>query len=145
MDFLESQYCILDLAEGRLSTGGRHIPLNTLATNHDVAQVEVTVEETFSIAAFSEMEVMGNVNHDCEGTWVVEDQLSKKLPILVARGLVILHQGRVPMRVLNISTEPITIYKGTRIATAESMDSNWEAVCTFTDNALSKQSDNNVA
>ena len=42
---------------------------------------------------------MGNVNHDCEGTWVVEDRLSKKPPILVATGLVTPHQGRVPMRV----------------------------------------------
>ena len=44
LGFLESHYCILDLAQGKLSTGGRHIPLNPRATSHDVAQ---TVEETF--------------------------------------------------------------------------------------------------
>jgi len=49
MDFLESHRRILDLTDGKLSTGGRSIPLIPRVTNYDVAQVEVTVEKCFQL------------------------------------------------------------------------------------------------
>ena len=74
IDFLESNHCILDLAAGKLSAGGRSIPLDP---NHVGKQVsactEITAEETFTIAPVSGMEIMGNVDMDCTGTWLVED------------------------------------------------------------------------
>jgi len=134
MDFLESNHCILDLAEEKLSAAGRSIP------HHVGKQVsactEVTVEETFTIAPVSEMEIMGNVDMDCTGTWLVEDRVSKKLPILVARAVVAPQNGKFPIRVLNLNSELITVYKGTRIATSEPMEYTVEAnISALTDNA----------
>jgi len=120
------------------------IPLHPRVTSHDVAHMEVVVEETFSIAATSEIEIMGTVNQSREGTWVVEDRPTKKPSILVARALVTPHQGRVPMRVLNISIEPLTIYRGTRIATAKLMNGDPKAICAFSDDEPSQQSDDGV-
>jgi len=34
---------------------------------------EVTAEETFTIAPVCEMEITGNVDMNCTGTWLVED------------------------------------------------------------------------
>lgn len=129
MDFLESHHCILDLANGKLSTGGKTMSLDpsqssTLAS----IQMGVTVEENFTIAAESEMEIMGTVSDKCNGTWLVEDLLTKKPPLLIARAVVTPLQGRIPVRVLNLKAEPITVYKGTRIATAELLGRDIETV-----------------
>ena len=132
MDFLESNHCILDLAEGKLSAGGQSIPLDPHCVGKQVsAYTEITAEETFTIAPVSEMEIMGNVNMDCTGTWLVEDRVSKKPPILVARAVVSPQKGRFPIRVLNLTSESITVYKGTRSATGESVERNIEAINTL--------------
>ena len=74
MDLLESNHCILNLSAGKLSAGGRSIPLDPHHVGKQVsACTEVTAEETFTIAPVSEMEIMGNVDMNCTGTWLVED------------------------------------------------------------------------
>ena len=89
MDFLESNHCILDLAEEKLSTGGKTISLYPRHSNSQASVcTKVTVDETFTVAAVSEMEVMGNIGKECGGTWLVEDHLSKKNPLLIARAVV---------------------------------------------------------
>ena len=56
--FLESNHCILDLAEGKLSAGGHRIPLDFPSVGKQVyACAEVIAEETFAIAPISEMEI----------------------------------------------------------------------------------------
>ena len=136
MDFLESNHCIHDLAEGKLSTGGHSIPLDPRCVGMQVsAYTEITAEETFTIAPVSEMEIMGNVNMDCTGTWLVEDRVFKNPPILVARAVVSPQKGRFPNRVLNLTLEPITVYKDTRIATGESMEHNIEAINALTESS----------
>ena len=111
MDFLESNHCILDIAEGKLSTGGKTIPLDPCHSNIQASIcTEVTVDETFTIAAISEMEVKGNISKECDGTsWLVEDYLSKKTPVLIARAVVTPRQGKIPVRILNLKAEPLTI------------------------------------
>ena len=74
LDFLESNQCILDLAKGKLSTCGKNIPLHPhYGKQTAVVHSELSVEETFIVAAMSEMEIMRNICQDCEGTWLVED------------------------------------------------------------------------
>jgi len=53
MDFLESNYCILDLADGiKLSTGGKTMPLDPHHNGMQAAiQAEITVEENLVIGA----------------------------------------------------------------------------------------------
>ena len=82
---------------------------------------------------------MGNVDMNCTGTWLVEDRVPKKLPILVARAIVAPQNGKFPVRVLNLTLEPITVYKGTRIATSEPMEHTVEAnISALADNATSQ-------
>ena len=74
------------------------------------------------------MEIMGNVSTIGDGTWLVEDHLDKKPQVLIARAVVTPQQGRIPIRVLNLNAEPLTIYKGTKLAKAELLEKDMEAV-----------------
>ena len=123
MDFLESNHCILDLAEGKLSAGGQSIFLHPhLGDKQEVAHVDITAEETVTISPVSEMEIMGNMNVECSGTWLVEDRVAKKPPIFVARAVVLPQHGKLPIRVLNLTSQAIIIYKDTTIAIGESVE-----------------------
>ena len=95
----------------------------------------MAVEETFTIAALTEMEIMGNIDKECRGTWLVEDQLSKKPSILVAscRASVMPQQGTVPIRVLNLNPKPLTVYKGTKIAKGESVGLDINAISEYSE------------
>ena len=57
--------------------------------------------------------------------------LSKKPSILVARALVTSQQGRVPVRVLNLSSKSVTVYKGNKIARGELVEENVNPVSVF--------------
>ena len=60
-DFLESNHCILDLAEGKLSAGDQNIPLDPyLGDKQAVAHTDVTAEETVTISL---MAIMGKYEH----------------------------------------------------------------------------------
>jgi len=75
------------------------------------------------------MEIMGNVSNICDGTWLIKDHLSKKPQVLIARAVVTPQQGRIPIRVLNLKAEPLTVYKDTKVAKAELLENDIEAAC----------------
>ena len=60
---------------------------------------------------------------------MVEPKPLKKPQVMVARAIVVPKDGNVPMRMLNMDHQPVTIYKGTKIALAEAVD-NIREVCT---------------
>ena len=100
-----------------------NIPLATQPLKDSVLnQVEIAARETFTIGAMSEMETMGEMQSDCEGTWITEAKQPRRTQVVVARAIVTPQGGRVPMRLLNPKSEPLTIYKGTRLAIAEPID-----------------------
>lgn len=79
LDFLECNQCVLNLAQEELLTHGKSIPLVTQPTKELVArQVEIMTKKTFTIAAVSEMEIIGKIHSACEGTWLMEDKQPKK-------------------------------------------------------------------
>ena len=102
-------------------------------------QVDVTVEDNFVIGAESEMEIMGNVSNICNGTWLVEDHLPKKPQVLIARAVVTPQQGIIPIRVLNLKPEPLTIYKGTKIAKAKLLENGIETVSIVNEDCNAEQ------
>ena len=65
---------------------------------------------------------MGEIPLACEGNWLVENKESKKPQVLIAREIVAPQNGLVPLRVLNLESQPITVFKGTRVAKAEAID-----------------------
>jgi len=56
----------------------------------------VALPETFTIAATSEVEVMGMMPESCEGAWMVEPKPLKKPQVMVARAIVVPKKGIVP-------------------------------------------------
>ena len=86
------------------------------------AQVDVVLPENFTIAANSEVEVMGIMPVSCEGVWMVETKPLKKPQVMVARAIVTPKDRRIPIHMLNMDCHLVTIYKGTKIACAEAID-----------------------
>jgi len=57
---------------------------------------------------------------------MVETEPLKKPQVIVARAIVIPEAGQIPIRMLNIDCQPVTIYKGTKIACVEAIDNTGE-------------------
>ena len=131
MDFLESNNYILDLADGKLHVHWRkdYIPLGPLHVGMQASvQADITVQENFIVGYESEIEIMANISTFGEGTWLVDDHLHKKPEVLIARAVVSPWQGRIPLRILNLNTEPLTIYKGMKLAHAELLEKDIDTV-----------------
>ena len=68
----------------------------------------------------SEIEVMAKINGVSNtGTWLLEEKDSRKIPVRVARDLVCPNSNNVPVRLLNVESTSVTVYKNTQIATME--------------------------
>jgi len=120
IDFLENNGCVLDLSQGELLSHGTRISLCAQKSrNSSITEVDITVPQTFTVAAYSEMEVPGEMPVNCRGDWMVENKSLKKPQVLVARAVVVPQNGHIPMRLLNLQPYPVTVYKGTKVATAE--------------------------
>ena len=69
------------------------------------------------------MEVMAKVREGLhEGTWLLEECKLKNLPVRVAHTLVNPVTTTVPVRLLNLSPNTATVFKGTKVATVEECD-----------------------
>ena len=124
---IEQKFIVAD--SRKLSAGGQSIPLDFhFRDKKAVAHTDVTAAETVTISPVSEMEIMGNMSMECTGTWLVEGRVAKKPPIFVARAVTPPQQDRLPIRMLNLSSKSITIYKGTRIAMGESVEHDIAAI-----------------
>ena len=123
LNFLEAHECVLDLGHGELRTRTIKIPLcaHTLP-GPSVTQVDVTMQDTITIGALSEIEVMGMMPVTCQGNWIVENKKSKKAEVLVASAVVIPRKEFVPMRMLNMEPHPVTVHKGTKVADATAIE-----------------------
>ena len=79
--------------------------------------------ETVHLPAYSEMEMMANTPHNGEaGVWMVEEKTGKRSPIMVARAVIEPRGGEVPVRLLNPTDQPVTLHKGTQIATLDMVE-----------------------
>jgi len=76
LNFLEANECILNLSQGTMCSHGANISLYAKGPQ-DKGIFEVVLPETFTIAATSEIEIMGMMPESCEGVWMVEPKLLK--------------------------------------------------------------------
>ena len=85
------------------------------------SQCFVQIAETICIPPNSEARIMGMIPPTKEKQALIEPKpdVSEKLDILIARVLVDTQESTVPLRILNPSKEPKTLYKHTRVATVE--------------------------
>ena len=96
-------------------------------SNKEVQCAKVTETENLTIPPRSEMKVMAHIHSKEEGTWLLEGTTFKKLLICVARALIALRNQSASSKIVNLVTVPVTLYKHTKIATAELISD--EAIC----------------
>ena len=122
IDFLDANECTLEMADKvlRFPNRGVSISLQDPSSQPHIVQAQVTLEETLSIPPFSEMEVMAKVSEGIYlGTWLLEGCKLKNLPVRVTCALVYPVTMTVPVRLLNLSWDTTTMFKGTKVATVE--------------------------
>ena len=138
LDVLEANKCILDLAGGKMQITDKTIPLIPRPSNKEVQCAKVTVMGNLTIPPRSEMEVMAHIHSEEGGTWLLEGTIFKKLSICVARFLTAPRNQSAPIRIVNLDTVPVTLYKNTKIATAESISD--KAICCTSESEQSTRS-----
>lgn len=123
-DFLRDHQCTINMSKGkdtlRFNARGIAITLNGKPSEAEVSCVHVTLDRMLQVPPQSELEVMGQV--PCSAinrTWVLEGRKQDRNAVLVARALVKPDKTEVPVRILNIRDEMMTISKGTTIAEME--------------------------
>ena len=127
---MEANKCVLNLAKGELSIDEKIVALSSHSSVGTVGCAKVTMMDTVTVPAGSELEIMGHVHSAVQGTWLVESDDTNTLPVCVARALVSNQGDTVPLRVVNTGLTPATLYRKSRIAIAELInDSN---ICTTT-------------
>ena len=122
MDFLEENRCVLDLGRRELVAKDEGmIPLKPHSSSKSSC-LKVTLVEITVVPVASEMEVKAKVGASSdEYTWMIEGKSSKVL-VQVARALVTPCNNLIPLRVVNTSLTPVTIYRGSTVAHAECVD-----------------------
>ena len=124
LDFLEANKCILNLTNREVTVGSRGIiPLSTHPSQKPEKASTVSLVETLRIPAVNEIEVMGKIHTSTtDSMWLVEG--NKQTSVLVARAAVRPNNSLIPLRLVNSSLAPVTVYKGAKIATAELIHDN---------------------
>ena len=126
MDFLTENKCKIDVGERKLQIQSRgiQVSLQEAATSKCVQCPVLHMEETVVIPAWSEMEVMATMNGKPHtlGTWVAEAAVVGKMGLVTARSVVQSTTGRTPIRVINLTQQPATLHRGTKLAELEEVD-----------------------
>ena len=117
----------LDTGYHVLQCGDNSISVSLCSSTEPFSsQCAVLLSETIRIPSFSELEVMadttGVMARGLGHSYLLEPIASTKLPVQAARALVAPSASRIPVRLLNPSTQPVTVHKGTKIAFLEEAD-----------------------
>ena len=127
LDFLEAIKCVLNLAKGEIVIANRTVPLLAKFHNTQVFCSKITLVDNVNIPPRSEMENTGWIHSTTNGTWLIEQPSSSKLPIFITRMLVNPRDQAVVLRVVNTGVSPVTLYKNSTLAKAKLIDQ--EAIC----------------
>ncbi len=127
LDFLESYHCTLDIGGKTLHFANLElrVPLRGSESNtrsNTATCARVTIAETRQVPPYSELEVMASVSGEARSATYILEGTRLKTAAMVARALVSPTDGKVPVRLLNPRSEPITVYSGTKVATLEAAD-----------------------
>ena len=118
LDFLEAHSCTVDIRKKTLHFTNRGTSVIPHGTQGTTTTIGVTIGETLQVPAYIVMEVMANlVQPEVPGTWIMEGDAT---PVMVARSLLDNPGAQIPVRLMNPSDQPVTLYK--RIATLEPVE-----------------------
>ena len=120
VDFLRAHQCTLDVrACVLLMNGATHVCRRMEAMPHIF---RVTVAETVTIPAMSEMVVPGKIDDTAPLTQGIVESCGQQLcggNVTLARAVVNPAEEVLPLRVMNMSLEPQTLYRDTHVAMCE--------------------------
>ena len=93
------------------------IVLKSQENNKKTPVLFVRVTANVKIPAYSEMEILADVGDLAQRnqTYVLEDMNIQNSDVIVARAEIISRES-IPVRVINPTNQPVTLYRGTRIA-----------------------------
>ena len=120
LDFLQKHGAVVDLGGKRLVFSDRDLQLPLDGTRVEGNGIcHVSACEKFTIPPYSELEVMASVETPTGTgkTWILER--SKRPAAAVASAIVNPTEGTIPVRLLNVRAEPVTIHRGEEIGTLE--------------------------
>ena len=105
------------------------LPLQSKVPRCDAAKLcttaYVALKEAIKIPPLHEVEVNGTFTGELEpGPWLIESSGVPKKTVHVANAIVIPRNGMVPVRLMNSSCEPVTVYHGDLIARMELLKSS---------------------
>ena len=127
-EFINKHGCRLQGDTHTLFFKGQHVPFVEKKSPQMVCRV--VLEDTIEVPPESEIIVPGSLIdvYGDKNASIVEmtPKLVNKHGVLIARALVDASDGRVPLRLLNLSTEPAVIQKSTVVATVEPADEIFE-------------------
>ena len=147
LDFLETNRCAIDLLNGsmRLNGSDQLIPLyRTGETKRQMENVSIVLLDDVSIPGGNEVELEAEAQGEVSsGTMMIERRaLLQKPSILLATSVVEMQKGminpRVPMRLLNLSPDSVTMYKGTRVASGCTREADSIVVASIDSNSPSQ-------
>ena len=122
MDFLDANKCTLEMANKVLrfpNRGSVYQPARpNIAIPHHTSTGHAGRNPQYPTLQRdrSEAKVSEGLH---QGTWLLEECKSKNLPVRVTRALVNPVTPTVPVRLLNLSSDTTTVFKGTKVATVE--------------------------
>ena len=124
LDFLEAHNCTLTIGDRLLHIPSCKSPIPVCGSTHSSTptQVYAILAACESVPAYSEKEVMVSIPQYCKDKSHVLEAMETKVTIMAARTLVHPTTNTIPVRLLNLSGEAVTLYEGTKIATIEEVD-----------------------
>ena len=128
VDFLQAQQATIDMGEGvlHLKKSSCDIALDPPPLGQPLAVARpVRSSYTVEVPPRSVMEITACIDGDVEGVWLVE-ALDKDMHVAVARAVVEPTSNTLPVRILNTSDQPATLYAGSAVATMTPVDPPWE-------------------
>ena len=132
LDFLEAHDCTLAVGAGELCFSGGKVPLNKAGGRCMPGPTKVLrVAVTTKVPAMSEMEVLATPEGPVlGGIWLVEGRETVSSPVLVAQAVVTAQaQQGIPVRILNPGKGEVTLYSGSRVAVASSVEASQVVEC----------------
>ena len=121
-DFLSRYKCTVDVGENLIhfKEKGVTMCLDCPPGGQQIARISVTLGTTLSVPPQSEIEVMATVSKSAvNGMWMIEGCHEEKLSVLIARSLVLPTREEVPIRLMNLRSECVTVKQGTVVAEME--------------------------
>ena len=122
LNFLHQQNAVIDLASKTLHMreNGHLMKLGDMKeARNSTPEPQVHAATTVEVPSRTCLQTTATLTAAVEGIWEMEDATVKCRPYAVARSLVEPNGTEVPVRILNPTSEPITVYAGVLLGTLE--------------------------